>query len=987
MPVMIKLNEIKWIRKGAFRLKKYIQIISLNVWLVSVGMPLIVVAKDNQAIEKSVGIQEKIELSEKEQRNRKMEDNATKETEVLKDREEVADTEGSGGIQSEAQLIGNEQVAYSAFLEKSQYLSEVFVELSKQVNKILGLKESKLNAQEELSGYKKIIDDTISEIDQLVIKIPSLLSSDGYAQIQQIKDEVSQLFKKVMVDQNNKKAHEISEQKKRQEKILAEPYQSDVENGVISVGSEGEFKKAYENDDIKKIILMNNVSGKGTLTRSKSIEIDGQGFSLIFGSLDLERTGGAVQIADFHDVKLGSSAGLSASVIDVNTRAKGQWVLRFGNVIAKDDETGIVERLARADRSMIEIYDKVEIRSRAENFYLGGMKILPGADYLGEVTVHNFSVLWYIADSNDKDTGREGLFQVGEKATANLIHQRDGATGFPAVFSYFNKMEIMEEATFIVNMPGNAIRLQRNNSEFIQKKGSVVNATSRARNMPIISFSGSNQLFKSEPGANLYLIGSGSSEVINMSASDSGGLDWPRSNNQMILDRVASYDLRNKSKGKVLRIGGKTNSFEINQSDIDLWLKKSEILGPSNESYPQVNNFKLTGTKVESSELGLSRFKEADYSRISGMNQQPIAIWDPVTDADKSYRVRVKIGEAPANDLGPNSNIIWLPVYAAEGQGQVTVINTYGEEKSEVTGKPDKEGLFGYATVKEEAFNRPGRKMTATAKRGSWETATASETVVLDVTPPEPAVVDQGETIGTTTRILTGTGEPGADLLVAVNNVNQPTLKARVGIDGRWQLDIPRGSLKKGDQIQLFLQDHSGKRTEIANPPQTNNEIGNINPVSDLHYRDAIFKKGTIIDVVGTLAIEEVPVNFDFGSHKIGGQAIEFWPDVDGKLSISDNRGSGKKEWEVTIREEKGLTSGVFKLPGVIHYKKNGIIQLVGIEEQVIYQDKLKDDGQVNISDEWQKGENGLFLQIPIEKQRKGTFKGSVRWLLRDVPR
>ncbi|HCU44966.1 MAG TPA: hypothetical protein DF610_08955 [Sphingobacterium sp.] len=61
-------------------------------------------------------------------------------------------------------------------------------------------------------------------------------------------------------------------------------------------------------------------------------------------------------------------------------------------------------------------------------------------------------------------------------------------------------------------------------------------------------------------------------------------------------------------------------------------------------------------------------------------------------------------------------------------------------------------------------------------------------------------------------------------------------------------------------------------------------------------------------------------------------------------------------------------------------YKKEYITQ----QETIIEKHKHKGDYKVN--DTWKQDEKGISIEVPIENQLKGNYKGELQWQLKDTP-
>ena len=209
-----------------------------------------------------------------------------------------------------------------------------------------------------------------------------------------------------------------------------------------------------------------------------------------------------------------------------------------------------------------------------------------------------------------------------------------------------------------------------------------------------------------------------------MSANGTGTASYRRTGNTFVLNSPAQYDLRNlndsQSAVNVAYSNDAYNSFSILDSDIDLWKVGVPVLGPSSETYAKIPSFKVdgSGTKevVTTADTELSKFKQANYRRISGMNQNPKIEWTPVTDADKTIKGRVIIGEVPDNNGLVDGEIKYIPVYASENQANVRLTDTHGNVRGNLL--TDVNGYVSYTDTNDPIqFQKAGEKISGIAER------------------------------------------------------------------------------------------------------------------------------------------------------------------------------------------------------------------------------------------------------------------------------
>ncbi|MEO1772446.1 pectate lyase-like adhesive domain-containing protein [Candidatus Enterococcus ferrettii] len=768
--------------------------------------------------------------------------------------------------------------------------------------------------------------------------------------------------------------------------------------GEVAVGDWTTFVNSIRDETVTKIILTADFTSTSlsdgrlsTYVRRNNLEIDGQGHRVDFrdSSIWLGTPSNTTGFFHMHDIVLNQQYLGAYSEDIVGTRLNysdgGKWRYRFGNVTT---EPG-VQRLARASYGEVTVYGNMNVNTRAENFYLGSFIMEDNTVYTGNVNFYDFSVFWYNVIASSNSTGASKEYTIGKNCRVNITQSQTGGTTYPAVYRYYQRLTVGENSVFNVNMPGNAVRFDEDGSGMVIKPGAVVNLTSKQNSGAVVAFSNNNTYLEVNPGAYFYVIGRSSQPLINMSSNALGTASVRWQNTRMILDSPAQYDLRNLYDGRqavqVAMGSYGDNSFKIIDSDIDLWKLSTQPLGPSDETHAKVDSFEVKGNGtaqvVTSTDTGLAGFKQGNYRRISGMNQNPTIEWTPITDADKTLQARVIIGMVPDNN-GSNSagEITYIPVYASSNQATVNLTDSYGKAISNLSTDQN-----GYISYQAETFQKAGKEVSGIAERGPWITESPIATTVIDVTPPEPAKINDATKIESITPEISGTGEPDSIVTLTVNGQKTNDLSSIVKADGTWTLDISSLKLKQNDVLQIFLQDQSGAADGIDNPPSTNNSIGNIQPATDMKYRDATFKAASTVTLVGYLSLRAVPEQFNFGLNGVSNKTETYHPQVSGKLEISDSRSDAHKPWRITVNQSEEIKLGSISLVDSLYYTSQLGELPINAGNQVIETGKFTEDGIQDISADWQ-SDGGFKLVVPPEKQRVGTYSGKLSWKLEDVP-
>lgn len=769
------------------------------------------------------------------------------------------------------------------------------------------------------------------------------------------------------------------------------------------VGSWTDFVSAVRDEGVKKIILtgsFDNTKGSDPdlylYKRKNDLEIDGKGYRVNFKNSSIWLGTPANSIGTFymHDIILDQDYAGAYSDDIVGNRGissdGAKWKYRFGNI---KTDPGVM-RIARASYSEVRVYGKMDINTRAENFYPGSFIMEDGTEYKGNVNFYDFSVFFYNTPTISGSTGESREFTIGKNCKVDIGQTQKAGGNYPAVYSNYQAITVGENSICNIDMPGNAVRFNTNGAGMTIKKGAVVNLTSKRSSYSVVAFSANNTYLNAEPGSYFYVIGNSTQPLINLASTMSGNDSITRTGNKFILNSPAQYDLRNLNDNrfavKVAYGQEGNNSFSILDSDIDLWKVGVPVLGPSSEAYAKVPSLKVEGSGlgevVTTSVPGLKSFKQSSYRRLSGINQNPKIEWTPVTDADKRIQGRVIVGEVPDNNGLVGGEIKYIPVYASENQAQVTFTDTHGNIRANLS--TDADGYISYTDTNDPIqFQKAGGKISGIAKRGPWVTPDPIETAVIDVTPPEPAKVDNKENIQTITSKLTGSGEPDSIVTLMIND-KPPDIPSRlVGKDGTWEVDISSFNLAVGDIIQVFLQDQSGSITELSpsEKPDTNDSVGNINPKKDMNYRDTTFKAATKINIIGILSIVTVPDALEFGNNQVSNKNEIYRPSVSGDLVISDTRGNGKKPWRLALSQSEVLKNGEISLDDALYYTSQLGEKKITTAAQIVESGEFTSDGAKNISEGWH-GNNGFKLDVPVEKQRVGDYSGKLSWKLEDVP-
>ncbi|MDT2660494.1 Ig-like domain-containing protein [Enterococcus hulanensis] len=472
------------------------------------------------------------------------------------------------------------------------------------------------------------------------------------------------------------------------------------------------------------------------------------------------------------------------------------------------------------------------------------------------------------------------------------------------------------------------------------------------------------------------------------------------------MDSIHYFDFRNNHVGGGLIFGNTdaSSKFSSKNSDLAVWTAGSDLDGDPVHQWFDVT-FGLSGANfanldsTDNSQMQTQFGSLTNYSRMSANNQA--AVLDEIrvpTNADKYIYAHASVPEGK-DEL--------RDAYTGEVQATIGVYDETGKEVTQVKGESigDPLAVYGDAERKgiikidapDKAFLKTGYTLKVLdAWRGvndsGWihqsspDELTKDTPEVYDVTPADPVkLASGGDTVAPSAKEVTGTGEAGDILDVFLNGVNTG-IETTVNEAGEFTAALPTG-LKKGDFLQLFLRDHAGAAA-VTNPPLTNDSVGNIEPATDMTYHDATFKEAKKVQVNGSLELVSVPDTVDFGTQKVGTKTETYYPNVSGKLAISDTRGDGKVPWELTLKETEGLHSDTNDLSGLLSYKNAQNTVQINQDNQVVETGSFDQDGLLTISDQWGEANhnNGLALTVPVGKQLLGDYKGTLSWTLENVP-
>lgn len=638
------------------------------------------------------------------------------------------------------------------------------------------------------------------------------------------------------------------------------------------------------------------LDGQGHLLEmiNGSLNVDGVTSLATFGKAFSD-----VPVFHMHDIQVANNTGYGALEGNLGTawafingngqwgpgvnygQQRGLWRYRIGNVYTPYDKSKkssnqrIGGRLINGNRAEISIYGYNTVVTGAENFYTGGITYDPSTFYKGTNAYYDYSVVWFISNTGVDDNGTvtgTRKFDIGDNSFVYLNYTASG-TNYPAVYNMFDELNVGKNATYNANMPGSAAYFNVDNASFTAEEGSTVNLLSRAGSRATVQSgavnatgAGSqanpkNTKYEFKPKSNVFIVGNNNGGVIAYNSTNGG--------NQFIFDSPESFDIRNSFNSTTTTnafLGDTTsnrgtNSFQIKNSDISVWNNQVGIDDAPTYDYSNVTDFTVTNSSasggVTSSDPALqSQFTRPNYKRISGMNSTPELTWTPVTDADFDQQTRILIGYTAVGGNDPfdeDGNAKTKPVYAdsirkAYVDFTDTLGNTYtgtSTDDNYVHWKKADHEIPGFQLAQKDMFGTPYRASYVNNVLTPYRMGEKTPTTVIDVTPPEPAIVTGDKVTNGMKQLIGKNAEPKAKIYVDINGTRQTNVGS-VNDDGTWAYNLPR-YLNTGETVQIFLEDNAGKITETLDPaaPSTNSANGNINPATEMNYRDATFKPAT----------------------------------------------------------------------------------------------------------------------------------------------
>ncbi|WP_339099486.1 hypothetical protein IGL98_003263 [Enterococcus sp. DIV0840] len=341
----------------------------------------------------------------------------------------------------------------------------------------------------------------------------------------------------------------------------------------------------------------------------------------------------------------------------------------------------------------------------------------------------------------------------------------------------------------------------------------------------------------------------------------------------------------------------------------------------------------------------------------------------------KSVLVRMTDKERP-----DETALIKVPVQVVEGppptSGLFLAANDYSSPVQELQG------------ITEDQVNE---LILKNSEAIAWDVGTGStEDIQMSVTDTTLKPNAQVGTYKASIKAVKGTLTAKKD--ITINIIDKQTVKVEFLDEAGEPMHEPVSLLRtvgtkidltKEEEVQAAINEIQKERYQIYERPENETALVVPNQDTTVTYR-----------FEGTLFVSSYPNYMNFGV-KILQASTPFIrvekARYDRPLKIWDNR-KGTKPWTLMATLEKPLTSQEDEsknLPEAIRYKKNNsttVVLRTGTAE-TIETKKIKEPGDVNISEEWDSGKSGLQLEVPVGKVvQVGKYQATILWQLAETP-
>ncbi|WP_291291399.1 WxL domain-containing protein [Enterococcus sp.] len=384
----------------------------------------------------------------------------------------------------------------------------------------------------------------------------------------------------------------------------------------------------------------------------------------------------------------------------------------------------------------------------------------------------------------------------------------------------------------------------------------------------------------------INVIDGGYFSVSGRTSSSSGGV-FNTQVVQITFDNPLFMDFRNNRPG-----GG--NIFNVSNgsilratnSDLAVWRHGSDLDADPDLNFRKLDytfggsNFNTLRETSDPEQLNTATFGNSGmtlYSRMSSNNGR-WAIADELrvpTNADQKVygHVSVPVGLNEKRSAWTDEATVTVEVISENGVKQEYQAKTVGHSEEapgiSIYGEEPRSGLFEIQL--EEPLKAGEILRISEVKLSSGELTSGFENLILTdpvevfpIVPPKPAEFSSATINQYQTSIQGHSENKDVKVTATHNGTWLDTENVEVDSNGNFVLDISALTLEEGDEIQVFLRDNEGSAAAagVMNPPETNNEQGNINPAEPLSYHDTTFEAATVLTVADLSPVSPVdPLN------------------------------------------------------------------------------------------------------------------------------
>ncbi|GMA72026.1 hypothetical protein GCM10025885_10750 [Tetragenococcus osmophilus] len=429
------------------------------------------------------------------------------------------------------------------------------------------------------------------------------------------------------------------------------------------------------------------------------------------------------------------------------------------------------------------------------------------------------------------------------------------------------------------------------------------------------------------------------------------------------LNNPTYFDFRNRRKGNeddagaFLFQGNEESTLDIKNSAVAFWLKAeafqenfdlepTENYAPADISFSgaDLRNFSNASIDIGNADL-VGNGAMMNVNRISSNNQVPEVdqLMLP-TNADKRVYGHVSVPEGVSSemrDAWEDEVSLQVQVTPVDSQKEPVVLETktildisgynpWGDEKPN--------GGFFEILMPENKFLSEGDKVEVISAEKTANnlpvTELNEEKTTIDITPPEPAVLEN-ENLDIKTRTIRGRGEPDTVVGLWVNEQFIPETSTEIDENGKFELEVPEGLLKPEDEVDIVLYDQANLASELKDRPITNTQYGNRNPLLEtLSYHDAEFSPAPRLLSYGELKLS-VPEELSFEKAKRTGVLTKVKANSKGRLKVTD-QSKNKGEWSLRVSQSMPFTeqdNPKIQLEDVLFYEDNNYSQVINEDE------------------------------------------------------